>query len=202
MIKLYIGGKMNLLYINSQEYKDRIEELYLESFPEDERFPFWILEECSKENNSDLLAIVDNGVFVGMSYIVNCNDAYYLMYLAVEPNLRNKNYGSHILMDLEEKYKTLFLSIDDPINELNIRRKNFYLRNGFYDTNKYYEDTGVNYEVLCTNPEYEITNENMQMRYTNTTSNSELLSIIANTFNADYVNLKNKSVSQDIKQHI
>ena len=42
----------------------------------------------------------------------------------------------------------------------------------------------------------------MQMRYTNMTSNSELLSIIANTFNADYVNLKNKSVSQDIKQHI
>lgn len=193
---------MNLLYINSQEYKDRIEELYLESFPEDERFPFWILEECSKENNSDLLAIVDNGVFVGMSYIVNCNDAYYLMYLAVAPNLRNKNYGSHILMDLKEKYKTLFLSIDEPINELNIRRKNFYLINGFYDTNKYYEDTGVNYEVLCTNPEYEITNENMQMRYTNMTNNPKLFEIIANTFNAAYVNLKNKSVSQDIKQHI
>lgn len=192
MIKLYIGGRMNLLYTNNQEYKDSIEKIYLESFPEDERFPFWILEECSKENNSDLLAIVDNGVFVGMSYIVNCNDAYYLMYLAVVPNLRNKNYGSHILIDLKEKYKTLFLSIDEPINELNIRRKNFYLRNGFYDTNKYYEDTGVNYEVLCTNPEYEITNENMQMRYTNMTNNPKLFEIIANTFNAAYVNLKDK----------
>ena len=183
MIKLYIGGKMNLLYINSQEYKDRIEKLYLQSFPEDERFPFWILEECSKENNSYLLAIVDDGVFVAMSYIVNCNDAYYLMYLAVESNLRNKNYGSHILVDLKEKYKTLFLSIDEPINELNIRRKNFYLRNGFYDTNKYYEDTGVNYEV---------SNENMQMRYTNMTNNPKLFEIIANTFNADYVSLKDK----------
>ena len=183
---------MNLLYINSQEYKDRIEKLYLQSFHEDERFPFWILEECSKENNLYLFAIVDDGVFVGMSYIVNCNDAYYLMYLAVESNLRNKNYGSHILVDLKEKYKTLFLSIDEPINELNIRRKNFYLRNGFYDTNKYYEDTGVNYEVLCTNPEYEITNENMQMRYTNMTNNPKLFEIIANTFNADYVSLKDK----------
>ena len=193
MIKLYIGGRMNLLYTNNQEYKDRIEKLYLESFPEDERFPFWILEECSKENNSDLLAIIDNGVFVGMSYIVNCNNAYYLMYLAVEPNLRNKNYGSHILMDLKEKYKTLFLSIDEPADDISVRRKNFYLRNGFYDTFKYYEDTGVNYEVLCTNPEYEITNENMQTRYINMTSNTELFSIIANTFNADYVNLKDKT---------
>ena len=193
MIKLYIGGRMNLLYTNNQEYKDRIEKLYLESFPEDERFPFWILEECSKENNSDLLAIIDNGVFVGMSYIVNCNNAYYLMYLAVEPNLRNKNYGSHILMDLKEKYKTIFLSIDEPADDISVRRKNFYLRNGFYDTFKYYEDTGVNYEVLCTNPEYEITNENMQTRYINMTSNTELFSIIANTFNADYVNLKDKT---------
>lgn len=193
---------MSLTYIDYNRFKDKnsIKNIYLTSFPKEERFPFWILEECSKENNSDLFAIVDDCVFVGMCYIINCNETYYLMYLAVEPNLRNKKYGSHILMDLKEKYKTLFLSIDEPINELNIRRKNFYLRNGFYDTNKYYEDTGVNYEVLCTNPEYEITNENMKMRYTNMTSNSELFSIIANTFNADCVNLKNKSISQDINK--
>ena len=182
---------MNLSYTNSQKYNGKIEKLYLESFPKNERFPFWILEACSKENNSDLLAIVDGNMFVGMSYVVNCNDAYYLMYLAVEPNLRNKNYGSHILMDLKEKYKTLFLSIDEPISELSTRRKNFYLRNGFYDTFKYYEDTGVNYEILCTNPEYEITNDNMRARYTNMTNNSKLLNIIANTFNTD-INLNFK----------
>lgn len=129
-----------------------------------------------------------------MCYVVNCNNAYYLMYLAVEPNLRNKNYGSHILIDLKDKYKILFLSIDEPVNELSIRRKKFYLRNGFYDTNKYYEDTGVNYEVLCTNPEYEITDDNMKMRYTNMTNNPELFQVIANTFNTDYVSLKDKSV--------
>ena len=183
---------MTLKYIKNEEYKNKIEKLYLESFPEEERFPFRILEECSKEDNSDLLAILDNGRFIGMCYLVNCNNAYYLMYLVVEPELRSQNYGSIILTDLKEKYKTLFLSIDEPIDDLSIRRKNFYLRNGFYDTNKYYEDTGVNYEVLCTNPEYEITNDNMKMRYTNMTNNPELSNVIANTFNADFVNLKNK----------
>ena len=183
---------MYLKYINYNNMKKEVEKLYLEAFPQEERFPFWILEECSKEDNSLLLAILDNDKFIGMCYLVNCNDAYYLMYLAVEPELRNNNYGSKILNDLKEKYKTLFLSVDEPVTDISIRRKNFYLRNGFYDTNKYYEDTGVNYEVLCTNPEYEITNDNMQMRYLNMTSKPEIFKVIANTFNADYVNLKAK----------
>lgn len=183
---------MKLKYLNYYNYKKEIEELYINSFSKEERFPFYILEECSKEEDSILLAILDDNNFIGMCYLVNCNGAYYLMYLAVEPELRNNNYGSFILNDLKEKYKTLFLSIDEPIDELSIRRKNFYLRNGFYDTNKYYEDTGVNYEVLCTNPEYEITNENMLMRYTNMTSDSDLFNAIAKIFNADFVNIKMK----------
>lgn len=82
---------MSLKYINNSKYVNKIEELYLNSFPEDERFPFWILQECSKENNSDLYAIFDNDKMIGMCYIVNCANAYYLMYLAVVPSLRNKN---------------------------------------------------------------------------------------------------------------
>lgn len=57
-----------------------------------------------------------------MCYIVNCDDAYYLMYLAVESELRNKNYGSKILKDLKQKYKTLFLSIDLAIDEISIKK--------------------------------------------------------------------------------
>ncbi len=184
---------MYLRYIEDNEYTNKIEELYLNSFPSEERFPFWILKECSKENSSDLYAIIDNDKFVGMCYIVNCDNAYYLMYLAVEPSLRNQNYGSKILMDLKEKYKTLFLSVDIPIDDISIRRKNFYLRYGFYDTNKFYEDTGVNYEVLCTNHEYEITDNIMEMRYINMTNNPKLFEVISNTFNVDVVNLKDKN---------
>ena len=95
-------------------------------------------------------------------------------------------------MDLKEKYKVLFLSIDSPVDNISVRRKNFYLRNGFYDTNKFYEDTGINYEVLCTNNEYEITDDIMKMRYTNMTNNYKLFEVMSNTFNIGLVNLKNK----------
>lgn len=70
---------MDLKYIKNGKYMDEIKNLYLKSFPEDERFSFEILEECSKENNSDLYAIIDNDKFVGMCYIVNCTNAYYLI---------------------------------------------------------------------------------------------------------------------------
>lgn len=139
-----------------------------------------------------MYAILDNDKFVGMCYIVNCDGAYYLMYLAIQDELRNKKYGSKILEDLKEKYKTLFLSIDKPIDEISIKRKKFYLRNVFYDTNKYYEDTGVCYEVLCTNIQYEITENIMQKRYINMTSKPDLLNVISNTFNVNKVNLKEK----------
>lgn len=183
---------MNLIYMSYPKYKDEIKNLYLSAFPKEERFPFWLLEECSKEKNSDLCAILDDDKFVGMSYIVNCGDAHYLMYLAVEPNLRNLKYGSKILIDFKEKYGTLLLSVDEPIDEISIRRKNFYLRNGFYDTNKFYEDAGVRYEVLCTNDKYILTDDNMRKRYINMSNNPKLLRIIANTFNADIVNLQDK----------
>ena len=183
---------MYLKYINNSKYLNEIEELYLNSFPEDERFSFWILQECSKENNSDLYAIFDNDNMIGMCYIVNCKSAYYLMYLAVVPSLRNKNYGSMILRDLKEKYKLLFLSVDVPVDNISVRRKNFYLRNGFYDTNKFYEDTGINYEVLCTSNKYEINDNLMKMRYINMTNNPKLFEVISNTFNVEVVNLKKK----------
>lgn len=126
-----------------------------------------------------------------MCYIVNCDSLYYLMYLAVESNLRNKNYGSKISRDLKERYKLLFLSIDEPVNSVNIRRKKFYLRNGFYDTNRFYEDNGINYEILCTDDKFEITDNLMKMRYLNMTNDSKIFDVILNIFDVDTINIKN-----------
>ena len=174
---------MSLKYINNIEYANEIEKLYLNSFPKEERFPFWILEECSKENNSVLYGIIDNDKLIGMCYLVNCSNAYYLMYLAVVPDLRSQNYGSRILMDLKEKYKVLFLSIDSPVDNISVRRKNFYLKNGFHETNKYYEDNGVCYEILCTDDKYEINDKVMNRRYTNMTNDPKLINEITKIFN-------------------
>ena len=183
---------MSLTYIQYPSYKNDIKKVYLNSFPKEERFPFGILEECAKEKKSYLYAILDNETFVGMYFIVNCDNAYYLMYFSVIDTLRNKKYGSKILQDLKEKYGTLFLSIEQPVDELSIRRKNFYLKNGFFETNKIYTDTEVCYEILCTNSNYIITNDTMLKRYKNMSSNPKVLDTISNTFNTNSINLTNK----------
>ena len=108
--------------------------------------------------------------------MVNCDDSFYLMYFAIDKKLRNNNYGSKVLQDFNEKYSTIFLSIEKPKDELSKRRKGFYLRNGFYETKNYCTEAGVDYEILCNNQNYNITEEIHKKRYDNMT-NSKIVKL-------------------------
>ena len=178
---------MNIKYIVYPKYKEKIKSLYFEAFPKNERFPFWILKHSIKKGKSTLIAILDDDKFIGMEYIVNCDDSCYLMFFAINKELRNKNYGSKTLMDLKLKYKTIFLSIEKPCDEMSSRRKQFYIRNGFYETNKFYEDNGVIFEVLCTNQDYIITEEVLKIRYDNMTNSRLIKYIIGKRFNTNKI---------------
>lgn len=167
---------MNFEYVSYPEYKKDIKNLYLQAFPKNERFPFWILKHSIKKGKATLEAIVNNDIFIGMEYVVNCDDSFYLMFFAIDKKLRNKNYGAKVLEDLNDKYKTIFLSIEKPKDELSQRRKNFYLRNGFFETNKYCSEAGVDYEILCNNKDYNITKEIHKKRYDNMT-NSKIVKL-------------------------
>ena len=175
---------MNLKYINFYDSKQRnkIKKTYLNSFPRNERFPFWILKYSIKNKRNFLYEVLDyNNKFVGICYIVDCQDSFYLMYLAVDKIMRNKRYGSKILEDLKSKYGIIVLSL---------KRKKFYLANGFYEKNKYYEDNGVKYELLCTSKDYVITRENLKRRYSNMTNSKIIRYIIGKTFNMDNIKIE------------
>lgn len=90
----------NYFYCNN---KSQIKEIYEKSFPKEERFPFWILVQCAKENNVHLYAILneDNpNEVIGMYFTVEYDNIQYLMYLAIDEAYRNKEYGSKVLKDL------------------------------------------------------------------------------------------------------
>ena len=147
---------MNFDYESYPKYKKEIKNLYLQAFPKEERFPFWILKHSRKKGKATLNAIIYRDRFIGMNYMVNCDDSFYLMYFAIDKELRNNNYGAKVLQDLNEKYDTIFLSIEKPKDELSKRRKHFYLRNGFCETQKYCTEAGVDFEILCNNQKYNI----------------------------------------------
>lgn len=59
-------------------------------------------------------------------------DSYrYLEYLAVNPELRGQGFGSELLRYLRDSNHTIILEIDPLINELSVRRLQFYERAGF-----------------------------------------------------------------------
>ena len=116
------------------------------------------------------------------------------MYFAIDENKQNKGYGSEIVKDLANEYNTVILSIEkiDNINrEIKQKRKNFYLRNGFQETNVFYEDAGVEYEILTTNKNFSITKESLEKFYEQMTSSKILKYIIGRIFNVYDIKLKN-----------
>lgn len=178
---------MNLKYIDYFIFnrKNEIKELYINSFPKNERFPFWLLKYCSKRDNVLFNIILDDDKLIGMEYIIRYDNIAYLMYFAIDKNNRGNGYGSKVLKNLIKKYETIILSIERPNKDLDDkeRRKKFYLKNGFIETNKFIEDNGVEYEILCTNKEYDITEENMEKRYIKMSDSTIIKYLIRKIFN-------------------
>ena len=185
---------MNLTYIDyyKSSYKNNMKKLYINSVIKEERFPFWILKSCIKNKNIHFNAILENKSFIGIYYLVNCDNSVYLMYLAIEKDKRGKKYGSKVLKNLIKKYKTIFLSIEKNNSIESNKRKQFYLKNGFYETNKFYIDNGVSYEVLCTAKNYKITEDVLKKRYSNMTNSKIIKFLISKIFNTNNITFINE----------
>lgn len=153
---------------NKSNHKKDLKKIYINSFIKAERFPFFLLKNCSKGKNVVFNEVSDEGNLVGMIYIINCSNFAYLMYLAIDEKYRGNGYGSKILKDIISKNENVVLCIEkvdmDTYGEKQ-RRKNFYIRNGFYETNNFICDGGIEYEILCTNKNLAITEKMMRERY-------------------------------------
>lgn len=170
--------------------KKKIKNIYINSFNKDERFSFLILEKCSKEKNVEFNVVYDNNDLIGFYYIVNYDDVSYLMYFVVDITKRNKGYGSMILSDLRKKHNNILLCIEfanKNVNDEKLLRRNFYLKNGFFSSNKFIIDNNVKYEILTTNKDYPITEEVLRKRYINMTRSKFIKLIIRKKFNVDNI---------------
>ena len=104
------------------------------------------------------------------------NDITYLMYFAIKEQFR---------CQLVVTNNNILLCIEKPCNELTESRKSFYLRNGFYETGIFIEDTGVQYEMLTSVKGYQPTDEDLRNRYGCMTKNKWLKSKIMKSFDAN-----------------
>ncbi len=133
----------------------RLERLYRAAFPREERPPYFYIKWKAMKQGADFFGIYDNNRFIGLIYTVTNKDVAYIFFFAIEEDYRGLGYGSQVLSKVKHKYrdKRIVLCIEAlDENSANyderIKRKEFYAKNGFFDTGVRVREFGVNYEML------------------------------------------------------
>lgn len=147
---------------NLKEY-NKIKKLMLTSFPKNERYPMWLLELLSKRKCIDFSAFYDEEKFCGLTYSISSDKMTFLLYLAVNAEVRSKGYGSEILSCLKKSVpeNIVVFNVEKPNtnadnNEQRIKRVNFYLKNGFQTTNYELVDGNDIYSVLASDKNFSL----------------------------------------------
>ncbi|MEG0310135.1 MAG: GNAT family N-acetyltransferase [Eubacterium sp.] len=139
---------------NSNALKD-LKKLYLMSFPEEERLDFNNLVERQNSGKGHFLGFYDDQVLVGMIYYTNYKEIVHIFYFAVDKKYRSKGYGSMMLNHMYKtfnKHKIILLIeiLDEKAknNDQRIKRKHFYLSNGFTGNEQFLTILDVPFELL------------------------------------------------------
>lgn len=137
----------------------KVKQLYLEAFPANERPPLFFLRMKALGARCEILGAYDDEAFVGLTILVHHADMTYVFFLAVDAPQRGAGRGAAILAQLAQRHSgnRLILCIEDPDTPcdnlpLRLRRRAFYLRNGYQPTGVKICESGVVYEMLATAP--------------------------------------------------
>lgn len=141
------------------KYLEKIEKLYISAFPENERFSFKMMIANEKGCYETFGFFIDDE-FCGFAIFLNGGDIAHILYIAILPELRNGGYGTKALAALGRIKKGMRIIVDIerelpgcPENEIRRRRKNFYIRNGYSETEVRYRWQDESYEILVSGGE-------------------------------------------------
>ena len=118
------------------EWEDRerwkkVWDLYEESFPIVERRKLNDHKRASEDSHFHPLSVWENGKLLGIAFYWEWDNYRYVEYMAVSRELRGHGFGFQIIRQIRDSEHTIILEIDPLINELSVRRLQFYERAGF-----------------------------------------------------------------------
>ncbi len=138
--------------------RKKIKEIYTASFLKEDRMPFWLMLALAKTKSTDFLAFYDGDTLCGFVYLAAVKDLAFVMFFAVDETLRSKGYGEKILEQVQSIHpdRKIIISIercDEPAEdrEQRLRRKRFYLRNGYAETGYFLEMGNKAQEIFIKN---------------------------------------------------
>lgn len=143
------------IFGEGRAYREQVYTLYEEAFPEEEKKPADFLEELQMQGKMELLAIEENGEFIGLAINMLAEKTALLDYFAIAPDRRDEGYGSRAVRALQKRFenqKYIFeiemQDEDAPNAEDRKRRKAFYLRNGLKETGVFANVYHTDFELL------------------------------------------------------
>ncbi|MGI6520833.1 MAG: GNAT family N-acetyltransferase [Fermentimonas sp.] len=110
---------------------DIVWRLYEESFPVAERRKRADHLRACSDSRFFPLSAWEGRELIGLLFFWEWNSYRYLEHLAVTPSLRGQGHGSRMLRDLRDSEHTVILEVDPLVNELSVRRLQFYERAGY-----------------------------------------------------------------------
>ena len=140
------------------EYKD-VCRLMRTAFPRNEQVPMWLLRVLALRKSVNFRAFYEDDQFCGVLYTAEDNKYIFVLYLAVNDQIRSKGYGTKILDWLKQNTEKIIVlnveSLDSSAENALQREKriSFYSRNGIYDTGCRFVDEGEKYSVLASDIE-------------------------------------------------
>ena len=120
---------------NTDPQLQELIDLYIETFPEDERREIEQLHRLIESSpEMHLCAIVSEGETAGLFIYWNFGNFFYLEHLAVHPSMRNRKIGQLLLEHVDKTLPGVRLLEVEPKEdgEMAARRIGFYERNGYH----------------------------------------------------------------------
>lgn len=141
---------------------DQVNALAKEAFPPEEYLAPSALVEMAKADNFDFLALTEDNDFVGFMVVQTYKNLAYLFFLAIDSACRSKGYGTRAIETLKAAYPNKKQVVDFEMpdersenNQQRVKRRAFYLRNGYKETGLFLSYLGVDYEVFCMDDDFE-----------------------------------------------
>lgn len=149
---------MDVENVLRSKFKREIKEIYMASFPKEERMPFALMIMMSYLWNTQFLSFYDKETLCGLVYMATLGRQTFIMFFAVDAKLRSKGYGSSILNEIQSLYpqNKIIVSIE-PCNESaenieqRLKRKKFYIRNGYQETGYFMKLSGQEQAIIIKN---------------------------------------------------
>ena len=138
--------------------KQEIKNIYTSSFIKEDRMPFGMMIAMSYLWNTEFLSFYDEDTLCGFVYMATIRKLTFIMFFAVDENLRSKGYGSCILDEIQSMRANnkIVISIEpcdegaDDIKQ-RLRRKKFYANNGYAETGYFIKLGGKKQEIIIKN---------------------------------------------------